>query len=272
MLKQGISADQKGTSKDLNVLFSDIQNFTNLSESLSPEQVINLLNTVFGPVTECITDNEGMLDKYIGDEVMALFNAPHDVDDYQNKSIKAAIEIQKSLESTNKILESESLPPVKLSLGLANGPVVVGNMGSAKLRLNYTAVGNTVNLAARITGLSKIYGQAVLITREIYDQLNEVNQSGFQFVDQIIVKGKSTVTHLYGLQSVSEQIPEQAKIKYMEAYTFYEAGDFVQAAILFRALKNDFQHTAASCLAERCQQFQLHPPDDWDGVYKFDRK
>ncbi|MDO6720715.1 adenylate/guanylate cyclase domain-containing protein [Psychrosphaera sp. 1_MG-2023] len=271
IVEQGISADQKGNLKETVVLFTDIQNFTNLSENLEPQEVILLLNTVFEPVTENIINNEGMLDKYIGDEVMALFNAPADIERYQDKSIIAAIGIQQAVKEINLELQTLQLPNIALSLGLAQGPVIVGNMGT-QLRYNYTAVGNTVNLASRITSLSKVYGQHVLVTKDLLSQLSDQYRNMFAFVDQIIVKGKSTATEVYGIEDASKSFNEIAQTMYLRAFTLYQNGDFSAAEQEFIKLENEYQHKAAHCLIERCRALKNDPDLEWDGIYRFDHK
>ncbi|MDC2889122.1 adenylate/guanylate cyclase domain-containing protein [Psychrosphaera algicola] len=253
------------------MLFTDIQNFTNLSENLEPQEVILLLNTVFEPVTENIINNEGMLDKYIGDEVMALFNAPADIERYQDKSIIAAIGIQQAVKEINLELQTLQLPNIALSLGLAQGPVIVGNMGT-QLRYNYTAVGNTVNLASRITSLSKVYGQHVLVTKDLLSQLSDQYRNMFAFVDQIIVKGKSTATEVYGIEDASKSFNEIAQTMYLRAFTLYQNGDFSAAEQEFIKLENEYQHKAAHCLIERCRALKNDPDLKWDGIYRFDHK
>lgn len=271
IVEQGIDADQKGNLKETVVLFTDIQNFTLLTENLQPQEVILLLNTVFEPVTENIINNEGMLDKYIGDEVMALFNAPADIDRYQDKSIIAAIGIQQAVKEINLELQTLALPSVALSLGLAQGPVIVGNMGT-QLRYNYTAVGNTVNLASRLTSLSKVYGQQVLITSELKEQLSPQYAKMFVFLDRIIVKGRSNVTEIYGIEDASKSQNELAQATYDRAYSMYNQGQFEAATKAFSDLGEQYQHSAAKYMASRCQQLSQQKPANWQGVYRFDHK
>lgn len=271
IVEQGISADQKGNLKDTVVLFTDIQNFTNLSENLEPQEVILLLNTVFEPVTENIINNEGMLDKYIGDEVMALFNAPADIERYQDKSIIAAIGIQQAVEEINLELQALALPSIGLSLGLAQGPVIVGNMGT-QLRYNYTAVGNTVNLASRLTSLSKVYGQQLIITSELLEQLSEQYKNMFSFIDRVIVKGKSSVTELYGIEHASHSQNTAAQQAYLQAYEVYAAGDFAAAEVAFSRIYEAHQHASSGYMKSRCSNLKTESVADWDGVFRFDHK
>lgn len=271
IVEQGIDPEQKGVLKNVTVLFSDIQNFTNLSDSLKPEQVITLLNTVFEPVTENIINNEGMLDKYIGDEVMAMFNAPMDVEDYHDKSVQAGIGIQQCLKDVNKTLFELSLPPVRLSLGIASGPVILGNIGTS-LRVNYTAVGNTVNMAARLTSLSKIYGQEILITEDMLNELSEEYRQRFCFVDSIVVKGRSAVTRLYGIEDVNIETNEVLNAAYLRAFSIYERGEFDAASEAFGQLISSYSHNASACMLSRCMKLAETPPEEWNGVFKFDHK
>lgn len=271
IVDQGIGPEQKGKLKDAVVLFSDIQNFTKIAENLQPEEVILLLNTVFQPVTENITNNEGMLDKYIGDEVMALFNALHDVERYQDKSIISAIGIQQAVKEINLELQALALPSISLSLGLAHGPVIVGSMGSER-RYNFTAVGNTVNLASRLTSLSKLYGQQVMITKELRNELSAHYADMFVFIDRVLVLGKTSVTELYGLADASQTPNEVAQTMYQRAYQLYQGGQFEEAEAAFADLANQYQHRAASYMVNRCQQLAKKPPKNWQGVFQFEHK
>lgn len=269
IVEQGIKAEQKGVIKTTTVMFTDIQDFTRMSESLQPEQIIKLLNTVFAPVTDCITKNQGMLDKYIGDEVMALFNAPMDVDDFANKTVESAIAIQQSLTAINQQLVNQDLPIIKLSLGMALGDVTLGNMGS-KIRLSYTAIGNTVNLASRLTALSKLYGQQMLISETLYQQLGENNKQRFQFIDDIIVKGRSSATKIYGIENVELVLSEQTQQGYQQAYSLYQQGQFELAQQGFAELAGD--NNAAKFMVSRCQMLATSEQKDWQGIYQFDHK
>ena len=271
IVEQGISAEQPGVLKPVTVMFSDIQNFTNMTENLPPEQVIALLNTVFTPVTEHIINNQGMLDKYIGDEVMAVFNAPIDIEHYHDKSITAAIGIQSSIQDINETLKNQGLPAIALSLGIASGPVTLGNMGTA-LRLNYTAIGNTVNLAARMTSLSKVYGQDILITKEVYDELSQVHQALFRFIDRVIVKGKSSTTEIYGVQSVFVEPNEYLHLAYLRGFELYAQGQFKDASEALLDLYEQYNDNASLCLYKRCLHLVESPPKNWNGVFKFGHK
>lgn len=271
IVNKDIAVKLDGELKEVNVMFADIQGFTQMSERLEPQQIITMLNTVFEPATSHVINNKGMLDKYIGDEIMAIFNAPIEIDDYHNKSVNAAIAIQQSLSDINKTLAAQNLPSVRWSIGLNHGPVIVGNLGSS-LRVSYTAVGNTVNVAARITALSKSYGQHLLITEEIYQNLSEQLQSQFHFVDKVVVKGKTSFTTLFGLENVNNQTNPVVQDQYLAAYNNYENGEFELALEKFSVLVNHYNHGASICLLARTRNLLKVQPKDWDGIFRFDHK
>lgn len=271
IVEQGVDTQQNGQIKPVSVVFTDIRDFTSLSESIAPEDVIKLLNTVFDPITEIISNHQGMLDKYIGDEVMAVFNAPMDVEHYKEKSVDAAISMQKSLSEINYKLAEAKLPNVELSIGIAAGPVILGNVGSS-IRVSYTAIGNTVNLAARITSLSKLYHQQILICHNVYQDLTDDKKKQFSFVDEIIVKGRSESEKIFGVQNVELSYNEVLNESYMRAYANYKRGEFDVALDAFGKVYKQYQHKLSKTMASRCKDFIAHPPNDWNGVYKFDHK
>ena len=186
-----------GEKKELSILFSDIRNFTNLSEKMhDPQQLIALLNRYFTPMTQAVLNNKGMVDKYIGDAVMAFFNAPVEIDDHAQAACDCALEMIEKLKKLNMELESEGIQPIHIGIGINTGEAVVGNMGSAK-RFNYTVIGDSVNLASRLEGKTKEYGVNIIISQKTYEQVKET----FQCRDLGIthVKGKEEAIQVYEL-------------------------------------------------------------------------
>lgn len=271
IVEQGVNNEQKGVLKPVAIMFTDIRDFTHLSEDIAPEQVINLLNTVFEPVTRCISDHEGMLDKYIGDEVMAIFNAPMDVEEFAEKAIQASISVQKTLVDVNHALAEQSLPTVALSIGVSSGPVILGHVGS-HVRISYTAIGNTVNLASRITSLCKLYNQQVLIDGELYNQLSAESKKHFSFIDNIIVKGRSESVTIFGIEDVNFAANDYLELAYIRAYELYKNGQFSQAKQAFSDLIKQYNHGASKLMLTRSERLANADISNWDGVYKFDHK
>jgi adenylate cyclase len=221
-----------GEKKELTILFSDIRGFTTISESMDPVSLINLLNRYFTPMTNAVLNHGGMLDKYIGDAVMAFFNAPVDVKNHADSTCHAALEMIKKLEELNIELKSEGINPIRIGIGINTADVVVGNMGS-DTRFNYTVIGDGVNLASRVEGLTKNYGVDILITEFTVAKL--IGDFIYRKIEPVKVKGKDEAVLLYQLMP---QCEESLNIKelYDEALEVYIAGDLTKSKELFSEL------------------------------------
>jgi len=221
-----------GEKKELTILFSDIRGFTTISESMDPVSLINLLNRYFTPMTNAVLNHGGMLDKYIGDAVMAFFNAPVDVKNHADSTCHAALEMIKKLEELNIELKSEGINPIRIGIGINTADVVVGNMGS-DTRFNYTVIGDGVNLASRVEGLTKNYGVDILITEFTVAKL--MGDFIYRKIEPVKVKGKDEAVLLYQLMP---QCEESLNIKelYDEALEIYIAGDLTKSKELFSEL------------------------------------
>jgi adenylate cyclase len=151
-------------------LFADVRNFTTLSESRTPEQTVKLLNRYFSMISEIIFRHGGTLDKYIGDGLLALFGAPYVGERDAVQAVRAAVEMQRSMASFNEVLRSENLPPISIGIGINTGPAIVGYIGS-ETRLDYTAIGDTINTASRLENLA-LAGQIVISenTMQVLDE------------------------------------------------------------------------------------------------------
>lgn len=186
-----------GDKVDCTILFVDVRNFTALSENMEPEQVVELMNSYFGPVTKVIVEEGGYIDKFIGDAVMAIFGAPQPIPDHAAQACRAALAIQ----TTARELESQfqlkyNLPSFRIGIGLHSGPAVVGNIGTRE-RLNYTVMGDTVNLASRLEGANKLLHTTILISEETNRRVS--NQFETRYVDTIPIKGKKDKIRVYEL-------------------------------------------------------------------------
>ena len=251
-----------GEKKEITVLFSDIRGFTSMSEKLAPEVLVEVLNLYLTPMTELILKNEGTLDKYIGDAIMALWNAPLDVENHPQKALITAYEMLEKLKEINTLFQNRFGFQINIGVGINTGPVVVGNMGSEK-RFDYTAIGDTVNLASRLEGLNKVYKTNILFSEFTYEK---VNFKGLPFIpvdlDLVRVKGKLKPVKIFTLLSATKENMEIKKV-YEEALVFYRKGNFVKAQKLFSSLK----FPPAQVMGERCKELLEHPPEEWDGVF-----
>lgn len=261
------SLSLEGQEKDITIQFSDVRSFTSLSEKLTPTQVTNLLHDYLTPMTRVITEHQGTLDKFIGDAVMAFWNAPLDIENHQEKSLQAALVQQEKLEELNEIFIEKYGFTIAVGIGIHSGPVRVGNMGSADL-FDYTLIGDNVNLASRLEGLTKFYGQKLVVSQTIVDACKEGYH--FRILDSVRVKGKEepvTIYTAYTHENAKKRLDELRQ--YEQAHNLYLEMKFAQAKELFQQLLEKYEEPVLyQMYVERCEQLEEHPPgDDWDGVF-----
>lgn len=269
ILKDPDNLQLGGDEKEISVLFSDLRNFTSMSEKLSPIELVSLLNKIFDPMTEEILKQRGMLDKYIGDAIMAIFNAPVSVEAHGELAVKSALAMVEVKDRKNKELVAQGLPPIEIGIGVNTGPAVVGNMGS-KLRFSYTAIGDAVNLASRLEGMNKPYGTRILISENTKQTLT-TPYDGFllRHIDRIRVAGKDEPVTIYEVMVDSEE-NQTLKEAFEVALNHYFVMEFEQAKFQFSQLVEDYQDKASEYFMTRCQQCIDEPPEnDWDGVTSF---
>ena len=255
-----------GQVREVTVLFSDIRGFTALSESLPADALTDLLNRFLTPMTEVLLAREATIDKYIGDAIMAFWNAPLAIDGHPRKACLGALDMLDAVAALNAGRDQ----PLRIGIGLHTGPACVGNLGSEQ-RFSYSAIGDTVNLAARVEGLTKQYGVAVLVTGDVRAQAPDL---AFLELDQVRVVGRRAPVTLYALvgdaavaASAAFQARQALQARWLEAY---RAGDFAAAATLLPAMAR--QATPAidglsGCYAERLAGLPPVAPAGWDGVF-----
>ncbi|SFV54062.1 Adenylate cyclase [hydrothermal vent metagenome] len=251
-----------GEKKELTILFSDIRSFTSISESMKPEDLIKLLNRYFTPMTNAVLEKKGMLDKYIGDAVMAFFNAPIDVSDHADKACECALLMIERLNTLNEMFVRENLPEIHIGIGINTAEVIVGNMGS-DTRFNYTVIGDGVNLASRVEGLTKNYGTPILITEFTVAKL----QKSFLYrkIEPVQVKGKEEPVLLYEL--MADTIQNQAlKLLYDKALEVYISGELEKAKLLFTEIVREYNDSVSSYFLQN-----IHAKKGW-GVHKMTTK
>jgi len=221
-----------GEKKELTIFFSDIRNFTAMSEKMDAEDLTHYLNLYFTPMSDIVTKHNGMIDKYIGDALMAFYNAPVDVKDHAVDACKTALEMIRVLEVLNRTFKAENLPEIEIGIGINTAEVSVGNMGS-KQRFNYTVIGDGVNIASRVESLTKVYGVKILITENTKKQISE----GFlvRELERIKVRGKEEAVMLYELLENTNANQEMVE-KYSVALAHYNEGRIEEANALFSDL------------------------------------
>ncbi len=225
-----------GENKELSILFSDIRGFTSISESMNASSLVTLLNRYFTPMTQSVMQHKGMLDKYIGDAVMAFFNAPVDVVDHADQACFTALDMINKLNNLNKQLKEEGTPPINIGIGINSAEVVVGNMGSDS-RFNYTIMGDGVNLSSRIEGLTKNYGVNILITE--FTVVKLTHEFIYRKIEPVAVKGKNEAVLIYELMPTTEET-KKIKIMYDEALDSYINNDLNHAKELFNKLIKEY--------------------------------
>lgn len=251
-----------GEKKELTILFSDIRGFTTISESMDPVSLIKLLNRYFTPMTNSVLEHGGMLDKYIGDAVMAFFNAPVDVKEHADAGCATALEMIERLDDLNIELAKEGIAPIKIGIGVNTAEVVVGNMGSQR-RFNYTVIGDGVNLSSRVEGLTKNYGVDILITEFTVAKLTK--EFLYRKIEPVKVKGKDEAVLLYELMPSTKKSKELKRL-YDKALELYISGNFTEAQRLFSDLVKNYDDTPSKYFLELLKEG--HP---W-GVHKMTTK
>lgn len=264
--------------------FSDIQNFSSFSEALEPERMVSLMNEYLTAMTEVILENKGTLDKYIGDAIVAFYGAPVFVDSQEKKACETALQMQEKLEVLRKKWQSEdNWPSIVLSMqhriGLNSGEMVTGNMGS-NIRMNYTMMGDTVNLAARLESSAKQYGIYNFVGHRIYEKAKD--DYVFRFLDFTRVKGKNIPVKVYELVNRKNMI----KKKTLDLVNEFEIGmdlyfqqKWDKALEQFKKSEKMEDHfesrntTPSAVFIKRCKLFKSNPPgEDWDGVWTMTSK
>lgn len=261
-----------GEKKEITVLFLDIRGFTTISEKLSPEELVLLLNHFFGPVTDIILKNHGMLDKYIGDAIMALYNVPVSLTWHAQAAVKSALEIVKSLDELNRNFKKMGLPTISIGIGINTGLAVVGNFGT-KTRFDYTAVGDTVNFASRLEGLNKYLKTTVLVSESTVRNLNK-NEFLMRKIGKVVVKGKSEPVDIYELVT-NLNISKQDIDIFERAIYYFENQNFKLAYELFRIFYNKYEDWISKFYLEKIDKLMSMNKDHISSeelIIKFDKK
>ncbi|HMO16715.1 MAG TPA: adenylate/guanylate cyclase domain-containing protein [Oligoflexia bacterium] len=258
-----------GEEQVASIFFLDIVGFTALSERLTPTDLLAVINRTLGAFSEIILKNEGMIDKFIGDCIMAAWGIPLAQEGHEAKAVLSAIEIKEALPDVLKAEEHLTGAKISFRLGISTGVVIAGNVGGGR-RFNYTALGNDVNLAARLESLNKQYGTQIMISEETAKGLG--GDVSLRLIDRVRVVGQNKPVSIFEVVGRAENLSESDKNKiktYEDAFELYLARSFLDAEKKFlEVLMYDSSDKASKVLAERCRMYSLNPPDDsWDGVY-----
>jgi adenylate cyclase len=264
-----------GTESIATVLFSDVRGFTTLSEQLGPHGTVAMLNEYFELMVERISEQGGMLDKFIGDAIMAVFGLPIAGDDDEDRALRAAIAMIASLREWNADRERRADPVVDMGIGLNTDAVVAGNIGSPR-RMDYTLIGDGVNLASRLEGACKQYSARILLSESTKASLKGVYR--LREVDRVIVKGKTKPVAVYECLDYHDErsFPNLMETvgAFGEGLARYREQDFEKAVHWFEeALKANKTDKLSDLYVDRCLQLIATPPaEDWDGVWVMSEK
>ena len=258
-----------GRAIEATVLFSDVRSFTTITESLGPQGTVQMLNEYFTIMVECISREGGMLDKFIGDAIMAGFGVPIPHDDDEDRAVRAGIAMISELWEWNKVREARGELPIDMGLGLNTDSVVTGNIGSPK-RMDYTMIGDGVNLAARLESACKQYAARILISDLTYKKLKGTYR--IRDIDRVVVKGKTKPVEIFEVLDYhsEETFPNLMEVvnNFKAARQHYNNGDWDKSVSLFReCLRANPSDKLAQIYIDRCEALKADPPEDWDGVF-----
>ncbi len=274
--KDGIHTIKLGNVETgvVSILFCDICSFTTMAEKMKPDEVFKFLNSYLGYMQPPISNNGGFIDKFIGDAIMALFDAE---ENQCQKTVMAAVEMQKVLKKYNKYRSSLNYQSIAIRIGIHHGNVIIGTVGSSE-RMDSTAIGDSVNLASRLEGLNSLYGTSILISDTVFNNLADPSQFCIRKIGRVMVKGKTQAVTIYEIFDEDLLEIKNKKIKYHHQYQkaleLFTEGHFQEALTIFRNYIKDFpEDTAALFYISQ----SIHPQWDknearWDGVTKINIK
>ena len=257
-----------GENRELAVLFSDIRSFTTISETMAPDELVNSLNRYFSGQVDIIMNRNGIVDKYIGDAIMAFWGAPVKHEDDALQAVLSGLDMIEAVNGFNENQKKNGKPEFHIGVGINYGIVTVGNIGSER-KMEYTVIGDMVNLASRLEGLNKTYHSEILVSDTVYGILKANNQGlFFRLLDTVAVKGKTRGVRIYTTKKNLTAEEAKAWDLHNKVMEVYYRRDFVKAAKYFnevlRQLPGDY---TAARLLERCRAYAASPPpDNWNGV------
>ena len=263
-----------GEEREASVLFCDIRGFTTISEKMTPRELVRMLREYFTLMVDAVFSQQGTVDKFIGDCIMAIFGAPTPQIDHAERAVRAALAMKRAVEIFNERRIQEELEPIQIGVGINTGNVVVGNIGSEQ-RLEYTAIGDAVNLASRLEGLNKQYGTSIVLSESSALQLSETIV--LRELDEVRVKGKRKPVKIYDVIGERDKIPKQLETAceiFMQGIGHYKERAWELATQKFQQVYDELpDDTPSRVYVERCRIYrQAPPPESWDGVFEMTTK
>jgi adenylate cyclase len=250
---------------EMTIMFSDVRNFTTLSETMTPKENFDFINNLLNHLCPVIRNYHGFVDKYLGDGVMALF--PHEADD----AIQAAIAMRKQLTYFNQRHQDQGRPVIEIGIGLHSGLLMLGTIGEAQ-RMEGTVISDAVNLASRVEGLTKRYGASLVISEQTLMRLKDPTQYSFRFVDKVQVKGKHTTISVFevfdGSTDEMMELKMETKSDFEHGLFLYHTKQFPEASVYFnKVLQRNPKDEAARLYLRRAAHSMVYGvPEDWTGV------
>lgn len=277
LIKSGEEAKLSGKREELTLFFSDIADFTSLSEMMPPDTLMQQLSVYLDRLSQVIMEEQGTIDKYIGDSIMAFWGAPDPLEGQAEAACRAALRCQQALWELNQSWLEQGRPPLETRIGIHTGEAVVGNMGTHN-RLNYTVIGDNVNLASRLEGVNKYYGTNIIISEAVFNKVGAAFHC--RLLDRVQVKGKQRGVNIYELLGFAEEpLSEQMQLfqrQYETALRLYWQRQWAQAEVGLMELQHQWPgDLSVQLILERCRYLQMHPQrvgETWEGCFVFDSK
>ena len=260
MLKDPENIQVGGSKKDITCLFSDVRDFTSISEGLSAQDLANMLNQYMTEMTDIVFETKGTLDKYIGDAIVAIWGAPVSIGNHAEHAVTAAIRMAEAMPAVNADFSRRGFPEFKVGIGLNTGECSVGNMGSSRI-FSYTALGDNMNLGARLEGLCKYYGTQILISENTLARLHP-NSVKTRPIDKVIVKGRQQAVGIFEVITTVHFMHREPELHqfYMTGWQFFTHKNFQGAHDVFaQILTKEPQDKASKRLKDLCEKFLAHP-------------
>ncbi len=266
LMQSGREAVLGGDKRNLTILFCDIAGFTTISEQMAPEALVDALAEYFASASDAVHETGGTVDKFIGDAIMAFWGAPQEIDDAPLRACRAALAIQEKVRAMSERWVAMGRPKFEVRIGINTGECIVGNIGS-RSRMNYTAMGDSVNLASRLEGLNKVYGTKIMLGDATAQAVK--GRMVLRPLDFVAVKGKHTASLVHELVGeLSDGPAARAAVLHASALELYRARSFAGAADKFDEVVRTLEgrDDAAKVMAARCRHYLAEPPPQaWDG-------
>jgi adenylate cyclase len=272
--RAGLYSTLGGVERTVTIFFSDVRGFTSMSENMTPKQVVTQLNQYLSRMVACVFQNRGLVDKFIGDAVMALWgsaSAMGNEESYRQNAIQAvtaALAMRKALEELNAGWREEGIGELKFGMGIHQGEVIVGNIGSEAPyeKMDLTVIGDAVNLASRLEGITKQYGVDLIVSESVRSHLRD--SFVCRSADLVAVKGKAKPVEVFSVIGPLQENEPAGLAAYENGVRLYRAGSFAEAITAFaKASHEGLNDSLTQMYQQRCDELIRVPPTDWTGVY-----